>query len=88
MRKSRHTEEQIIGILGEQEGGRKVLDICREYGIAEPTFYRWKSKFGGMTVSEAKRLRALEQENTELKKMVAELSLDKRALKAALEKKY
>jgi putative transposase len=67
MRKSRHTEEQIIGILAEQENGRKVSDICREHGIAEPTFYRWKSKFGGMTVSEAKRLRALEQENAELK---------------------
>jgi putative transposase len=88
MRKSQFTEEQIIGILGEHEKGRKIRDICREHGVSEQTFYRWKSKFGGMTVAEAKRLRALEQENSELKKMVAEQALDIRALKAALEKKY
>lgn len=88
MRKSRFSEEQIIGILAEQESGSKVPDLCRRHGVSEATFYKWKSKFGGMTVSEAKRLRSLEQENTELKKMVAELSLDNRALKAALSKEY
>lgn len=88
MRKSRFSEEQIIGVLHSHEQGRKIGDICREHGVSEQTFYRWKSKFGGMDVSEAKRLRALEQENTELKKMVAELSLDNRALKAVVEKKF
>ena len=88
MRKSRFSEEQIIGILAEQESGMKVSEVCRTHGMSDATFYKWKSKFGGMTVSEAKRLKGLETENTELKKMVAELSLDKRALEAALRKKY
>jgi putative transposase len=88
MRKSRYTEEQIIGVVREHESGVKVPDLCRRHGISEQTFYRWKSKFGGMDVSEAKRLKALEQENAEPKKMVAEQALDNRALKAALAKKY
>ena len=88
MKKSRFSEEQIIGILAEQESGMKVSELCRKHGISDATFYKWKSKFGGMDVSEAKRLRALEQENSELKKMVAELSLDKRALEAVLRKKF
>jgi len=88
MRKSRFSEEQIIGILAEQESGAKTADVCRRHGVSEATFYKWKSKFGGMSVSEAKRLKGLEQENSELKKMVAELSLDNRALKAALSKEY
>ena len=88
MKRSRFSEEQIIGILAEQESGMKISDVCRKHGMSEATFYKWKSKFGGMDVSEAKRLRALEQENSELKKMVAELSLDKRALEAVLRKKF
>ena len=75
-------------MLAEQEAGVKVSEVCRRHGMSEATFYKWKSKFGGMDVSEAKRLKGLELENTELKKMVAELSLDKRALEAALRKKY
>jgi len=88
MRGKRFSEEQIIRILTEQESGRKIGEICREHGIAQNTFYRWKSKYGGMTVSEAKRLKALEEENRNLKQMVAEQALDIRGLKAALEVKY
>jgi putative transposase len=88
MRGRRFSEEQIIRILAEQEAGRKVGEICREHGIAQNTFYRWKSKYGGMTVSEAKRLKALEEENRNLKQMVAEQALDIRGLKAAREVKY
>jgi putative transposase len=88
MRKSRHTEEQIIKVLREQEAGLKVPELCRKYGISEQTFYRWRSKYGGMSVSEARRLKALEEENQRLKQIVGEQALDMRALKAALEKKY
>ena len=88
MRKSRFTEAQIIGILKQAEGGAKVQDLAREHGISAQTIYNWRSKYGGMEVSEAKRLRALEEENRQLKQMVAELSLDNRALKSALEKKW
>ncbi len=88
MRKTRYSEAQIIKMLEEQEAGIKVLDICREHGISENTFYRWRSKYGGMTVSEAKRLKALEEENRKLKQIVGEQTLDIRALKAALTKKY
>ena len=88
MRKSRFSEEEIIRVLAEQESGGTVAEVCRRSNISEQTFYRWKSKYGGLTVSEARRLRSLEQENAELKKMVAEQALDIRGLKAALSKKY
>jgi len=88
MKKSRYSEEQIIKILKEAEAGRPVKEIVREYGIAEGTYYRWKAKFGGMDVSEAKRLRQLEDENRKLKQLVADLSLDNRALKDLLSRKW
>ncbi len=84
--KTRFTEEQIIKILKEHEGGKKAADIVREYNIAEQTFYRWKSKYGGMDVSEARRLKQLEEENRRLKEMVADLSLDNKILKDVLSK--
>ena len=88
MKRKRHTEEQIIAILKEHEAGMKTADLCRKHGIAGQTLYRWKGKYGGMEVSEAKRLRALEEENRQLKQTVAELVLDKRALQAVLSKKW
>ena len=87
MRK-RHTEEQIIGVVKESEAGMKTSDLCRKYGISGATFYKWKGKFGGMEVSDARRLRGLEDENRRLKQMVANLSLDIEALKAINAKKY
>ena len=72
MKRSRFGEEQIIGILREQETGQKTADVCRRHGISEATFYKWKSKYGGLDVSEAKRLKSLEDENTRLKKLLAE----------------
>jgi putative transposase len=88
MKRKRFTEEQIIGILREGEAGAKVGDLARKYGISEATYYNWKSKFGGMDVSEAKRLRALEDENGKLKKLLADAMLDNSALKELLSKKW
>ena len=79
--KKRFTEEQIIGILKEREAGMPVKELIRKHGISEQTYYRWKSKYGGMEVSEAKRLKALEDENRRLKQMVADLMLDNKILK-------
>ena len=76
MKRTRFTDEQIIGILAEHEAGAKCADLCRKHGMSEGTFYNWKAKFGGMTVSEAKRLKALEDENGKLKKLLAEQMLD------------
>jgi putative transposase len=86
--KKRFTEEQIIQILGEGQAGTKVADLCRTYGISHPTYYLWKSKYSNMTVSEAKRLRALEAENARLKRIVADQQLDIVALKDVLSKKW
>ena len=86
MKKSRYSEEQMIGILKQSEAGVKTPDLCREHGISAATFYGWKSKFGGMDVSEAQRLKTMEDENRRLKQLVAELSLDKEALKSVIRK--
>ncbi len=86
--KKRFSEEQIIGILREQEAGAAVKEIIRRHGIAEQTFYRWKSKYGGMEVSDARRLRELEGENAKLKKLLAEAHLDNAALKDVLSRKW
>ena len=88
MKRSRFSEEQIIGVLKEHEAGAKTADLCRKHGISEATFYNWKSKYGGLDVSEAKRLRALESENAKLKKLLAEAHLDNAALKDLLTKKW
>ena len=88
MKRSRFSEEQIIAILREQEAGVPVADLCRKHGLSSPTFYKWKAKFGGMEVSEAKRLRALEDENGKLKRMLADAMLDNVALKDLLGKKW
>ena len=87
MQKSRYTEEKIIKILRESEAGKKVVDICREYGISDVTFYKWRSKYGGMDVSDAKRLKQLEEENRRLKKLLADTMLDKQILQDIVEKK-
>ena len=88
MRKSRFSEEQIIGVLKAVEAGLKVPEACRQYGISRNTLYVWRKKFGGMSVSDARRLRQLEEENRRLKHLVADLTLDKQALTAALGKKW
>ncbi len=86
--KKRFTEEQIIGILKEAEAGLKVGELCRKYGISDATYYNWKSKFGGMSVSEAQRLRALELENGKLKRLLADAHLDIAALKDVVGRKW
>jgi putative transposase len=88
MRRSRFSEEQVIGVLKAVESGRKVADVCREHGISQGTYFRWKAKFGGLDVSEARRLRELEEENRRLKHAVADLTLDKQILKEALSRKW
>jgi putative transposase len=88
MKRSRFTEEQIIAILREQETGVPVADLCRKHGVSSPTFYKWKAKYGGMDVSEARRLKALEDENAKLKRMLADAMLDNVALKDLLGKKW
>jgi putative transposase len=88
MKRSRFTEEQIISILREQETGVPVADLCRKHGLSSPTFYKWKAKYGGLDVSEARRLKALEDENAKLKRMLADAMLDNVALKDLLGKKW
>ena len=88
MKQSRFTEEQIIAILREQESGAKTADVCRRHGVSSATFYAWKAKFGGMEPSEARRLKALEDDNARLKRLLAEAMLDNRALKDLLSKKW
>jgi len=88
MKRKQYTTEQIIGFLKAHEVGTKVADLMRKYGFSEQSFYRWKSKYGGMEVSEARRLKELEQENVRLKKLLAEAELDKAMLKDVIGKKW
>jgi putative transposase len=88
MKRKQFTEEQIIGILKESEAGMKNQEVCRKHGITEQTFYRWRSKYGGMQVSEAKRLKELEAENRKLKQLLAEAHLDNAALKEVLSRNW
>ena len=88
MKRSRFTEEQIIGVLREQEVGVKMADICRKHGISSATFFKWKSKYGGLEVSDMRRLKVLEDENRKLKKLLAEAMLDNAMLKDLNAKKW
>jgi len=88
MKKKRFTEEQIIAVLKEAEAGARTKELCRTHGISEPTFYNWKAKYAGMTVSEARRLKELEAENAKLKRLLADAELDKAALKDLLGRKW
>ena len=88
MKRSRFTEEQIIGILRDQEAGMKTADVCRKHGISEATLYKYKAKFGGMDVSDTRKLKALEDDNTKLKKLLAEAMLDNAMLKDIASKKW
>ena len=88
MRRSRYTEEQIVGILKEHEAGLGTEELCRRHGISQQTFYRWKAKYGGLEAGDAQRLKALEDENRRLKRLVADLALDNAALKDVLSKNW
>jgi len=88
MRASRFTDEQIIGILREQDAGTKTAEVCRKHGVSSATFYKWKARYGGLDVSEARRLRALEEENARLKKLLADAMLDNAMLKEIASKKW
>jgi putative transposase len=88
MKRSKFTDGQIIGILREQEAGAKTLDVCRSHGVSSATFYAWKAKYGGLDVSEAKRLKELEAENAKLKRLLADAMLDAAALKDLLGRKW
>ena len=88
MKRSRFSEEQIIGVLREQQAGMPVAQVCRKHGMSQPTFYAWKAKFGGMSVLDAKRLKQLEEENAKLKKLLAEAMLDNAVLKDITSRKW
>lgn len=88
MKRSRFSDEQIIGILKEHQAGLSATELCRKYGVSDATFYKWRSKYGGMDVSEAKRLKSVEEENGKLKRLLADAMLDKAALNDLLSKKW